>query len=491
MKSNFYSITGAAVLLAGCSSTLTVDNYPAAGAAETGIVYALPMTQFEIKITRRIAECIERSGTGQDAIAAEMKIATTFEVTERSIEDSAARYVIRPETLSTMFNSAGVEVQFHENTRMLKSVNASVKDEAGPALVSAIKIAGAALGVPGGVAGPPKHVCNSKDKIPEKVADANAGLAELKVRTANLNAEKAALTKMVADYNGLVDASDPGLDAGIAQKIEDVKTAQAAVVAQSALVADLLKPISNVSEPVFWPQAGGDRGRSEPYELSPDVLEKWLGDDPSDEQKRSASVFFALAADTNANGTDAAGKPALGPTMGIAYRTPQPGKLIFEQLKNPSLPRYDLANDAQFRAIDEHSTNVSQLGFINKFVIDAAPFESVEYVLEFTDKGYLSKAGYKQTGAPISSIASASEAITTQLLALEAARDAEAQSELDETLKRLQTEVAIAEAEAKLNPPAPTESQKTIDMLSADTLEKQALIANLEAEKKLEELGAQ
>ncbi len=479
-----------ALLVTSCSSTLSVKPYPKQAAAQTGIVHALPMTQFEIKITRRIAKCIAKSGTGKDLKPAEMKVATTFDVVERSIEDSAARFVIDPGSLSTTFNSAGVEITFHENTRMLKSINATVKDEAGPALVSAIKIAGAAMGVPGGFSGAPEHVCNVKNEIPEKVKAANEGLAELKTRTKTLNDEKAQLTKLIADYDGIVDASDPGLDSNIMTKIKDVQKAQAAVATQTALVADLLKPISDTTDPIYWPMSGGERGRTSAYELPEKVLKEWVGD-PTGEQKRSVSVFFRLEADSTANGTDSKGVDSLSKIEGIAYRTPQPARLVFEKLQNSKPSSFDLNNDAQFEEIDDHKATVAQLGFINKLIISADPFESVEYTIEFTDKGYLSKAGYKQIAAPISSVMSASEALTGQILALEAAREAEAQSELDKTLKRLQAEVAIKEAEAKLNPPAPTDSQETINMLSADTLEKQARIANIEATIKLTELGVE
>ncbi|MGJ8563114.1 MAG: hypothetical protein ACSHXY_06125 [Alphaproteobacteria bacterium] len=469
----------ATIVLIGCSSTLNTYEYQAG--PQTGLVHVLPLTQFEFNITRRVAECIKADPANN--IAAEMKIVTSFAVKDRSIEDADARFVIDPQSLSTWFNSAGVEVTFYEDTRLLKTVNASVKDEAGPALLTAIKVAGAALGVPAGTGLTPVYACNVAAGIPAAVADANAGLAELKTRTAALNKRKTELNKLVAGFKGIVDTSDPALDPNIKAKLTEVRDANAAVQAQIAHVADLLKPISHTTKPIYWPLKGSDRENKTPYALPEATLKKWAGNSPTTTQKQSMYVFVKLEADSNANGIDNLDDKKTINAKGISYRTPQPGRLVFEKIKDPSKP-FPYPASVAMSEIHVHRAKVAQLGYIDKLVVSAAPFESLEYTIEFSKKGNLTKAGYKQVGAPIAALTSAVDAIKTEVQALEAAREVEAAAEL----KALQDEVARREALATLNPPDVTASQQLIDMLTIDTLVDQARIAQLETAARLAEL---
>jgi len=121
--------TISAILLSSCATSLNVK--PVKPGPQSGLVYALPMTQFKIDITRQVASCDNK----------DMKVKTTFKTEKTSIEDAENIYVIEPETLSHFFNTASSSIEFHEGTRQIKSFNSDVTDAAAPALGSLIKSA--------------------------------------------------------------------------------------------------------------------------------------------------------------------------------------------------------------------------------------------------------------------------------------------------------------------------------------------------------------
>lgn len=226
---------------------------------------------------------------------------------------------------------------------------------------------------------------------------------------------------------------------------------------------------------------------------------------------------------------------------GVAYRTPQPGSLMFESEKDaksssnsmvewtkydadisqyeiylrkleaykiscpkencvgkpvsvtkpikPTVGKWSyLQDDNLFKEIKRHKSLIPQLGFVDKLVIRSRPLQSVDYLAEFSKDGHLTKAGYKETGTPLQAITTGVDTLATQIIALDAVKNGRTQAKLDEELKSLQTQVGIAEAQAKLNPPPPGESQAVIDMLNADVELLKAHTAELVSQVRIWEL---
>lgn len=462
----------------GCVANLKVANY--ANGPQTGLVYALPMAQFEVKIQRRISECN----------ASNMKVVTKFEVTKKLVEDPEHLYVIDPKSLSTFFNSSSVEVKYHEDSRILKSLNATVEDKAAPAIVSAIKVAGTALGVPA-PAGGRAVTCNTANGIPKKVSYANAQLKALKAQTVALEAQSVKLAELVAQHKIAYPGSDPLSDPTILAAHQKLVSMKQTIGSQRAVVTAALKPISHTTEAISWPMNGNDLGRSKAHGLPQKVLDEWVGRvSAGPNQKRAFEVFFSLKSDSQSIGRQGTKDEKIkADGSGLFYRNPIKGSLTFETHKDPKIPIGSAGHE--FKTLDRHRDTIPQLGFVDKFQVSTGAFESAEFAIEFSKNGYLTQAGYKSKSAPSEALSSVGDALATQLAALEKINDEKEQSALDAEKKRLETQVAIEEAQNKLNPPSPTESQETIDMLNSDVELLKARLAEVEAEKRILELLGQ
>ena len=124
----------ATTMLVSCSTLIgacaSLEVHPIERVNRAGIPYYLPLTQFDISVERRVATC------AADGI----QIATNVSAVTRTSDDPANGYSIDPQSLSHFFNASSMKVVFHEGTRQLKTINASVEDKAGPAIVASAKI---------------------------------------------------------------------------------------------------------------------------------------------------------------------------------------------------------------------------------------------------------------------------------------------------------------------------------------------------------------
>ncbi|MEZ5492090.1 MAG: hypothetical protein R3F50_17530 [Gammaproteobacteria bacterium] len=470
-----------ALLINGCGSSLQVKkvkNNPA-----SGVVYALPFTQYDIEIKRRIASCE----------GAEMKVATDITMTPTSKTDIEHVYAIDVTSLSRFANHASTSVELFEDTLQLKSINAEVKDKSLEIVAGTVKSLATLMTVPSpfGVApGVPQITCYKTpagvEVIKNQVTAANAQHTVVKDLTKELSEKTLLATQLASQIADLAPGKDPNLEQSFANAKKVVKAKQAQLELEEKKLAQLLKPISHTQK-VQWPLRSDEVKTATPFRIPLPILKKWVSPTISegDSQQVAMDVYFQIeridtyGVDPTTIGTE---KPPVV-TSSLQYRTPALGRLVA-----CNKPACD-SNANKANMIAQLEGPIAQLGFVNSLPIKTKTFESAKFSAEWTKNGYLLKAGYEKTQSAGESINAFADAIATQYKDLSDAKASEEQKALDAELLRLQALVGIAEAEKKLQPPEPESDQaKAVEALNADTSLLKAKIERLEAEKKLKEL---
>jgi hypothetical protein len=431
------------------------------------------MTQFEITVTRRVASC------DNDV----MEVATEFEVKKKNTEDPSNTFVIDPTSLSHLLNKASTDIQFHEGTRYLKSINASVVDNVGPAVTSIAKaVAGiATLPItPGGGAAASLMACLQDNDPAKDIATllglANAQKLAVENLTRQINEQMLLVSRIVAEQTAKLPGREPELDANVAAAVSHLKALRELSEQEEKRLVELLKPITFVQK-ATWPLSGTEFSRKEPIRMPVEELEKWIGvGSGGPNQQRALDVGVSLEADTTVN---VHLLQADDETPGIYYRAPRLGNLVFT--------RYVQQADGSARpeVMKRLPEVIAQLGYVNSLVIEARPFESMEYSAKFDANGGLVSAGYVATASASAAVTAMLEGVLTEYRTVATSEAGAAQAELDAELKRLKTEIDIKTANAALNPPATTEEAKALAALNAETTMLNAQIARIEAEKKL------
>lgn len=178
-----------ASMLAGCATELrSVRLTEAAVAANQvpllGAPYNLTFTHFEIRVNRTLTACTPGAKEPQVEVA----VAATAKPVEA--RDTMREYIIDFGALRAFFKTSGVSVEYHANGA-LKSVNAKVADETGPALASVLAVAGkVAIAGAAGVAPMVFSLPLDRKKCSDKVMKA---LDELKGAETTVNQAQQAL----------------------------------------------------------------------------------------------------------------------------------------------------------------------------------------------------------------------------------------------------------------------------------------------------------
>lgn len=150
----------AAILTNGCTSlAVTPDRVKSDGYghAVSGIPYALPMLQYDVKAVRTLSACPELIGLpGADrpmpAIWAG-DIAFELEVTAVGSQVTGERYRVDYSKLDSAFKTTSFAIEYHPGSELLKSVNASADDRTGEIIGNTVKAGLAIASVAAGPAG--------------------------------------------------------------------------------------------------------------------------------------------------------------------------------------------------------------------------------------------------------------------------------------------------------------------------------------------------
>ena len=429
-----------------------------------GVVYALPMTQFDIEITRKVIGC------KNDALA----IKTDVKVEKKSIEDPAHIYAIDPTSLSHFFNKASSSITFYENSRSLKSFNATVEDETGAGITSVANIAGNILGaglLPGARGEAPACITNSTATYLKSV---ETQIGTLERISANLETKNLDLARKISEQTENLPGNDPSLDASIAILKKQIKALLVQSSAEDVELKKALKPITAVTK-ITWPTFGTQMSYDTPIGIDRAALKNWTGTSPNQATLDRYSIgvrMERLVPAASHSGTYTHSSPGIAGAKGIYYRSPAKGRIVFSNCKSDGTNCY-------------HEDMISQLGHVNVLPIETKPFGSATFSAEFSSDGGLTSAGYTETSSAASAFLAGASTVSSQYKTYMTEKSAAEQKELDAELKKLQTQASIIEAQAKLNPTPPSLGTQALSISNSQAAFANAEIARITAQRQL------
>ncbi len=503
------------VLLAGCT-TLDVRRMDLDAPDPERIFYVLPFTQYDVAITRQVTKC-----------GPSMEIEVSVEATPRIADDWREAYEIDQRSLSQLFNTAKLSIEFHEDenkqrTNRIRSINASVEDQTLPAIGHLVPGIGRLAALPGPTSGEgaaPAEACSAA--VVTALAEVTRLTGEIKSLTRQLEADNTAIAQMRRQRLALGLTDTDQRDAAFSNRLALRAQRIASIIDTQIELQPHMRIISNVQN-VRWPESSGifetdgagfnieaAQVRRWRYARAPDPAEATMnelavhmrlqrttpagrnifGDDlastfgqvrPAAAEQPASTARVAAVRPANRTGYPPR-REAAGPTTyvqpdgGLRYRVPSPGQLVVcqEVQCGPDTPA-----DNILKRVDGP---VAQLGYIQTIPIRARFLENVSFQATFSTAGAPTSVGYQSTGGG----ALASQQLGAILGQVAAVREADRtwdaaapQRELQRQqtiLQTLQAEAAIAAARN----PAVEES----GALATETALVQARIAMLEAER--------
>ena len=244
--------------LVGCTSLSTRGELRTADMANAvkGVPYALPQLQYDVKITRTLAQCEEPALSA--AVPANSKksrkkppsvpvpaappvdaLKFTVKAEATSAFVAGERYMLDYEKLAGFTKISSITLDYYENGS-LKSINASAEDRSAAIIgdlgKAAFSIARIAMGIPGGSGAPEKAAPEEAAQEPILVCSAAAKtvMADVKKATILLTDAKTELESRTDRVTKLTDQLKLGTlnsaGKGKLQKAIDAQTEQAVLV---------------------------------------------------------------------------------------------------------------------------------------------------------------------------------------------------------------------------------------------------------------------
>lgn len=232
-------------IFGGCATQIKVEPINATGAIGAGVVYFLPMVEYEVTLTRQLIRCdsADASDTSK-ALGAAVKI--TAELTTRYVQDPQKAFLLQYDALSGATKTTDVSVDLYENGT-LKSINAEAVDETRQIAASvvsglsslALKFASATISRSSD--GKAEEICpdairhklstfnnaenliaSSEDEIAGLKADIQDNLQDLK----RLKELRAALAKAEAELNAQLKQRKSTLDTLVDKQVYVIRPVQ-------------------------------------------------------------------------------------------------------------------------------------------------------------------------------------------------------------------------------------------------------------------------
>lgn len=517
--------------LSGCTSlhTSTDVTTAASNVAVTGVPYSLPMLQYEVKITRALAQCVDPADKKSDAL----KFAMTIEAAPHFV--AGETFVIDYRKLSNFTKISSFSIEYQEKSNILKSINASVEDRtaeiAGNVIKSAIGIASLAGGIPlppgskplDGSPPPPLGQITCGPKTNQLLSNLTVAAGKLKIAGEALKKATASVEELAARAAILSDGDKTTLTKRVSVQAAAIR---ALAVAQAAY--DEAKASVSVVTIVRWPR-------------TTDVFGEPQLPDPAAKTKFSRLLAWkagSTGANAKDNGCDSAAQlgdclgrkltvllkldplvtlapaapaaPALqegrkqptpmprtqetvtassGGAAGVFVRPPVAGRLLVCANNETSVCGDD-GPDLLLRADD---AQIPQLGTLRFLPFTNGVFQNNALVLVLADTGNVAKFEYKNLKASGESASAALQGAITDLRGYADARAAKRDEDekaaasavtsvraaelatIQFEIERLQKQKTLADL---TQPPAVS----TTVAIQAQTAEIEARIANLKAQ---------
>ena len=487
----------------GCASKLDVS--PVTNSPVQGVVYSLPMTEFHIETSYQAVGCDKNDQT-------KFKVKATIDFESEQVNDPLNTYKIDLASMSQFTNKASTEVEFHEGTQLLKSINAKSEDSTIPFVSS---VASTVLNVLTSnvtanraliVGVTPPSVCSpgTPAVVPPGTVPANlpkrAGEGVLHFKLRQIKAQKDVVeaktseledaTKTVVEaareQAELSPAVDPNVDAKLLRAVKLQKVTAAELAIESATLEKMTDAVSAKKE-VIWPKCSFDLNKTTVAKLTSNDVQKWtdqtFGADPGmtlDEYDIHLSVSRLRGAgsiSTSACGTANPPRTRRTNLMGLYYRNPETALLTFSR-------DYDDGGTPKTETIKQVRAPVAQLGFVNSLKIETRPFQSADFSATFAKTGAVLSAGYVETGTPAAALSTALDEIAEGYSTLVDARAGEELARQENEQKIAEAKLAAAKAEQDLDALTQSTIEEETSTIEAETALIEAEIAQIEAERK-------
>lgn len=152
----FRSLCAVALILSatGCTRlSVTPDRIRSdgQGKALSGVSYALPMLQYDLKTTRTLTGCPAEVEWAPGVYVGSLALSLEVEAKPEAIEGE--RYRINYSKLDSWMKTTSFTIEYHANSELLKSVNVSIEDKSGEVIGNVVKAGLAVAAVASGPAG--------------------------------------------------------------------------------------------------------------------------------------------------------------------------------------------------------------------------------------------------------------------------------------------------------------------------------------------------
>jgi hypothetical protein len=444
------------VLVLGCISCAGIkikpvyDNKPV-----TGTPWNLPMTQFNLTITRSVTECGEHMNAGVEVVA-----------TSASVIDEGQRYVLNSKgwlatsdiTSSLAANgvSTGLNAQSTDQTgTIISNVVATFgKIVVGAASVAALKPVLSPQG---------RQVCSSEvldavnklypaqgKKLKEKVDDETAALASA--------------TAEVAVSTALAQA-DQVYKNRLAEAIQKQNEARKKLEEDQKELTKNLK-ITSDTQVVSWPLKADEVRKDTPYAISEALFEKWTGlkggggekekelfHKAYEEVNRQVGVYLALYKQEPSGSWKAPDSASLEKPVdvktGVPVRLAQIGRLLICLTK--SCPDSIPVEGINEKTIKQSDQVVLQLGQMYIVPVAGGIFRSETGVIALDTNGLPTSIRVARTAAAGANLTATAKDVATQLAALPADVRAAELARIKAQTDQLNAQSALKTAQANLS----------------------------------------
>ncbi|MCG2841207.1 hypothetical protein L6Q21_09470 [Sandaracinobacter sp. RS1-74] len=501
------------MLLAGCTSLSTTADRStgATNKALVGVPYSLPMLQYDIKITRTLAQCVDPT----TKIPA-LKFTMTAEATPHYV--AGETFVIDYRRLAGFTKITSFAIEYQESSNILKSINATAEDRTaeiiGNTVKTAVGIASLAAGVPGVSKAPDGTPLTAPGGILVCGPKTQGLLDAVTLAADNVKTKAEALKKATANVDALAsraaslsDADKTELTKRVGLQTDAIK---ALATAQSAL--DQAKDKISLVTAIRWPRAmddDADMFLAEGAAMAKLTrLVAWsapvpgadLADNACDAAdqvsacvSKKLGIFVKLDRFVAAPEIASPGKGRRSPIQevsndaakGVFIRPPVQGRLLI----CGDVSQSDCREDGPVLLLKSDDVSVPQLGTLRFLPFENHAFQNNALVLTLAASGDVSKLEYKNLKAQGESASAAALAAVTDIRgfadSLSAKRAADKKAAADAIVADRTGQLAAIQFEIdrlqKENTLTALQEPSAIAVMQNETAERNARIALLQA----------
>lgn len=482
-------------------------------ALQGGILYSLPMAQYQLETSFRLTSCPDLSIAGIPVEAGKILLAPDFEIKqtaeEKIVPDPDKLYVLNYEEMSGPTKTSTLKVDLHENGT-IKNINAGVSDRttevAKAAIKTGFKVVQLASGLPTIATFDKATGVMSAGVICTPYAEQliiKRGATDNKQRT-----ETATLlgkTQTLEQARAVVEASDTPSDQAIAAleaALQESLAAERALAGTQKLLAKIDAALTvKVSD--IWPKKGTERTTRTrmpappiakllmdgSFTLASDDLKAQVITTSLAELPAQLAVLTEISKATNTGartGNCSSGTwDCSTDRQGVYYRVPAKAYLR-SCMTGSDLSTTCLGIPEDSLLLNEY-LDVPQLGVLAVLPLKNGVGQDNVLAATFSDKGMLETFSYDEKSASLEKIAGVLDDAADNALAFKELRRTAELEDLKLEQQKVEARNALQAAIAEGQPDPTTES---IAQINSETELLNALLARMSAQKALDEAKA-